>query len=417
MQSKNELNMYSKNLAKFMCVSATIISFWRCTEAPKTIKTIEFSSDYKFNSQIQTKVAKDTVPWKYQIAAADYASKGDYKNALQQWDLAMPRRERNYTTAQIDSLQKLYSIANAQEFIALEAAKNQIVIINEAHHNSMHRMFTKSLLKDLYAAGYRYLALEALSNGNDMDTALNTRKYPIQKTGYYTRDPQFGAMIRTALALGFTLVPYESTGNENNKEREIAQAKNLQKILEKDPKAKLIVHCGFDHVLEGTHRSWEKAMAARLKEYTGIDPLTIHQVLYSEKGNPKLNHPLLKAFDLKESSVLLDQNKQPFGYSRRKATTDIAVFHPNTTYINTRPNWLFTNGNEQIQIDLQAIEFEFPVMILAYKKGEDIKTAVPVDITEAATKVATCTLALPKGKYEIVVTNGKESVKFDTIVQ
>ncbi|WP_420571117.1 hypothetical protein [Kordia sp.] len=409
--------MYSKILMRLFFILVMFISIWSCTEASKTIKTIDFSSDYKFNSQIQQKVERDTVPWKYQISAADYATKGDYKNALLQWDLAMPQRERNYTASQIDSLQKLYSVANAHEFIIAEAAKHQIVIINEAHHNSMHRMFTKSLLKDLYDAGYRYLALEALANGNDTDTDLNTRNYPVQETGYYTKDPQFGNMIRTALVLGFTLVPYESTENVNGKEREIAQAKNLQKIIEKDPNGKLLIHCGFDHVLEGTHRSWEKAMAAQLKAYTGIDPLTIHQVLYSEKGNLKYNHPLLKTFDIKKPSVLLDNDKKPFQYTRRKAWTDIAVFHPNTSYTNNRPNWLFTNKNQKVNIDLKTLEIDFPVMILAYKKGEEIKTAIPVDITEIDTKTTDCVLGLEKGTYEIVVTNGKQSVKFDEVVE
>lgn len=33
-------------------------------------------------------------------------------------------------------------------------------------------------------------------------------------------------------------------------------------------------------------------MAARLAEYTDIDPLTINQVAYSEKSHPDCNSPL-----------------------------------------------------------------------------------------------------------------------------
>ncbi|MGH1385085.1 hypothetical protein [Kordia sp.] len=409
--------MYSKIGVKLLFITVLLVNFWSCSEAPKTIEKIEFSTDYKFNSQIQEQIEKDTVAWKYQISAANYAAKGDYKNALLQWDLAMGGREQNYTTSEIDSLKALYKTVNAKDFIVSEAAKNQLVIINEAHHNSAHRMFTKSLLKELYDLGYRYVALEALGNGKYLDPELNTRKYPAQETGNYIKDPQFGALVRTALALGFTVLPYEETTNVNGKQREISQAKNIQKILEKDSKAKILIHCGFDHVLEGKHRSWEKAMAERLKEYTGIDPLTIHQVKYSERGNSKNNHPMLKAFDIKTSAVLLDKNDTPFKYTRREAWSDIAVFHPNTTYIDNRPNWLFTNENQQVNIDLEPIKIDFPIMILAYKKGENIKTAVPVDIAEAATKDSVCVIGLQKGNYEIVVTNGKESVKFDEVVK
>ena len=68
-------------------------------------------------------------------------------------------------------------------------------------------------------------------------------------------------------------------------------------------------------------------------------------------------------------------------------------------------------------IDLKPIVIEFPVMILAYKKGEVIKNAVPVDITEAETRTSICNLGLQTGSYEIVITNGKESVIFDEVVK
>ena len=56
---------------------------------------------------------------------------------------------------------------------------------------------------------------------------------------------------------------------------------------------------------------------------------------------------------------------------------------------------------------------EFPVMVLAYKKEEDINLAVPIDIVEVLNKKENCNLGLKNGVYEIVVTNGKESFKFE----
>lgn len=49
-------------------------------------------------------------------------------------------------------------------------------MINEAHHQLMHRTFTTSLLEGLYAKGYRFLGLEALAYD---DTLLNQRGYPV----------------------------------------------------------------------------------------------------------------------------------------------------------------------------------------------------------------------------------------------
>ncbi len=55
-------------------------------------------------------------------------------------------------------------------------------------------------------------------------------------------------------------------------------------------------------------------MAERLKEYTRINPLTINQVSYSEKGKSQFNDPILKAMNITESSVLLDSYSNPFKY-------------------------------------------------------------------------------------------------------
>ncbi|MBK6266136.1 hypothetical protein JKA74_13915 [Marivirga sp. S37H4] len=394
-----------------------ILFITSCIEKKRVVEKIDFSTGYKFTSEIEGQVITDTIPWKYQISAADYAKKADYKNALIHWDLAMPTNERNYTKAEIDSINLKYSIVNAADYIIQEAKKNQVVIINEAHHSSMHRAFTKSLLQRLFENGYKNLGLEALNNGVDLDSALNSRGYPIQKTGYYIQDPQFANLVRDALEIGYNLFAYENMGKGGGKPREIEQAKNIQKVIDSKPNEKFLIHCGFAHVLEGTYQSWEKTMAGRLTEYTGINPLTINQVEYSEKSKAEYNHPLLKAIDIKESSILIDKDNNPLRYEREEAWADIAVFHPNTTYIDNRPNWLFENGNKNVSVLLNDIQIEFPVMVLAFKQGEDINLAVPIDITEVESQTAECHFALKKGTYEIVVTNGNQSYKFEQEVK
>lgn len=396
---------------------ATIILLVACKDKKIEIEQIDFSTDYKFSSEIEKQTETDTVPWKYQISAADYAKNVDYKNALIHWDLAMPTREINYSKAEIDSINLTYSTLNAADYIIQEAKKNRVVIINEAHHNSMHRAFTKSLLRELYENGYKNLGLEALNYGEDVDSALNSRGYPIQATGYYIQDPQFGNLVREALEIGYDVFVYENMDEGGGKPREIEQAKNIKKVIDAKPTEKFLIHCGFDHAFEGNHQSWEKAMAGRLTEYTGINPLTINQVVYSEKSKPEFNHPLLKALVIKESSVLIDKDNNPVKFERGEAWTDIAIFHPATEYIDDRPHWLFENGSENVAVLLTDIQTEFPVLVLAFKKGEDINTAVPVDITELASNTDKCRLALAKGTYEIVITNRNQSYKFEHIVK
>ena len=405
--------MHSKNPLQLLLMLVVLLGLLGCTTTKREIEKIEFTTAYKFSTAIEDKVATDTVPWKYQVSASDYSLKGDYKNAMRHWDLAFSAKApQPYAPSQKDSIQNLYRMAPAVAYIAEASKATQIVIINEAHHNSAHRVFTTSLLQELYNTGYRNLGLEALGNGKDLDPSLMDRGHPVQKTGFYTKDPQFGNMIRTAIAIGYSVFAYEQTSNVNGKEREIEQAKNITKHIDQKPNEKFLIHCGFAHVLEGEYPRWEKTMAGRIKEYTGLDPLTIDQTIYSERSTPELNKPFLNALEVKETAVLLDKDNKPYRYERGATWADIAVFHPNTTYIDNRPNWLFSNGNKNVSVNLEDIDIEFPVMVLAFKESEDINTAIPVDIAEVARAADSCNLALEEGTYQMVVTNGTTSFAF-----
>lgn len=384
----------------------------------RVYESIKFKNKYKFSFAIENKVKKDTTPWKYQMSAASYANKGDYKNALKHWDLAMHTRKRVVSAKKLDSIAKKYKTTSAVDFIVEKAKKHQIVIINEAHHSSLHRVFTKSLLQKLYNQGYRNLGLEALANGKFLDSSLAQRKYPTFKTGFYTREPQFGDLVRTALEIGYRLFAYEGSGRVSGKPREISQAKNIQKEIALRPQEKFLIHCGFAHVLEGKYKAWEKAMAGRLSEYTGLNPLTINQVVYNETSQSGFNHPLLRALKIYESVVLLDQNKRPYPYKRGEASTDLIVVHPETTYRHERPSWLFKGANKKVKIHLNSLNLSFPVMVLAFKQGEDIQQAIPLDIIEISDKKQVGFLALRKGAYHIVVANqANEARKFNLKVK
>lgn len=376
-----------------------------CSTSTIKPKAIQFKNPYLFTSEIEENLKNSTEPWKYQAAAGSYAEKGSYFKALSTWDRAMPAPEKNYTKQEIDSVRKNYSLFQALPYITEQAKHREIVIINEAHHSAQHRFFTKELLKELYKQGYRHLGLEALGNGKWLDKDLNQRKYPIQKTGFYTKDPQFGNLIREALKLGYKLFPYEVTGEANGKEREIRQAKNIADYMEKHSGEKVLIHCGFDHVLEGKHDYWEKAMAQKVKEFTGNDPLTIDQVYYSEKSQAKKAHPLMKALEAKTASVIINANGAAISYKRGAAWSDIAVMHPISKVLNNRAGWLFTNGNQLVELPIKHHKLSYPVMVLAYNNDEPIEEAVPVDIVELKEETDRAILALPKGTFNIVVTN------------
>ncbi|MND64655.1 hypothetical protein [Solitalea canadensis] len=361
---------------------------------------------YLFSSQIKKKLEKDSVNWKYQIAAWDYSFIGEYHEALKCWDIqSKPQQD---TLNHNDQLRFInYHPVNAQDYIIAKAQTERILIINEAHHIPRHRVFTTSLLEKLYAQGYRFIGFEALDS---KDTLINERKYPVHISGFYTEEPQLGNLIRAALKIGFTVFNYEAENGKNGKEREIEEAQNIKKIVDKNPNAKLIIYCGFDHLKEGYVKNWDKAMAGRLAEYTGINPFTVNQVALTEKSDSNYESPLYRFINAKESSVFVDSEQSVFCDLENAKQFDIAVYHPVTSYINGRPDWLYLNGKRQKVQILHSSSLIFPALVYAFHIGEDINTAIPADLIELKNEKDRRPLVLDVGSYVVKIKsiNGRE---------
>lgn len=376
------------------------VLFWACESPPPERTEIENTGlRYKFTKQIREDLEISKEPWKYQVAAWDYSYIGEYEEMLKTWDQEHDG-EREVNQALLDSFTTNFERVTARDFIVSQADSTQIVIINEAHHQPLHRVFTAELLADLYGKGYRYLGLETLQKS---DTELNSRGYPIFSSGTYSIEPQFGNLIRGALAMGYTLFAYESDGNGT--EREIGQAKNIQSQFQKDSTSKYLIHCGFAHAAEGEYKSWGKAMAGRVQEFMGINPLTINQTEFTEKSRKGLENPVYQDLEIPEPSVFLDGEGNSFKHASKPEWFDIMVFHPRTKMEAGRPDWLFRN-KKKVEIDVKSIELKRPFFAMAFKGGEDYENAVPCDIIEFAGEDEKGTLALEAGIYNIIYHNG-----------
>ncbi|WP_199141916.1 hypothetical protein [Pedobacter sp. ASV12] len=181
-----------------------------------------------------------------------------------------------------------------------EAQQAQVLMINENHYYPQHRLLVTELLPRLKSLGYTYLALEALEAPND--SLLNNQgAFPTLNTGFYTREQNYGNLLREAIKLGFKLVAYENT--DDKMDREIGQADQLyRRTLAIDPKAKVLVLVGIDHLLEKPTAWGKKWMATVFKEKYHIDPLTISQThlnLY-RKYSPS-TYTLLSQSDLTDN--------------------------------------------------------------------------------------------------------------------
>ena len=351
---------------------------------------------YQFSDSILFQLETDSVPWKHQVAAWEFSFIGAYDDALQAWDEG--HGTRNWTEA--DSLHFLeFNPIDARAYLQKLLPEEQIVIINEAHHQPYHRALVRSWLQMFYDAGYRYLGMETL---DEKDTELQERKYPLISSGYYSKEPQFGNLIREAIEMGFTVFPYEAKSGANGKDREIGQAKNIQAFWQKDTLGKYLIYCGFAHLKEGPVRKWEKAMAGRLKEYTGVDPFTINQVLLTETSSLKQSHPIRREVELLTPSFFLKGDSLYVG-RQEDHQYDALLYLPSTRMtFQGRPEWMNPDGQHKAYYPEIPEGLGYPRLIFVYPEGEPEGT-VPVDIVELKNKENKLPLILRPGTYRIVV--------------
>lgn len=363
---------------------------------------------YKFSKFIKDSVTQNQGN---QNASWDYSYIGNIENMLITWDSNAKPRD-TLSKDEVKAFEE-FSKISAIPVIIERAKKSKVVIVNEAHHMPQHRVFTTTLLQGLYDEGYRHLGMESFLSSRRSDSTILANKYPILTNGYYVKEPQYGNIVRQAVKIGFKVFGYESQGHDNLKEREINQANNIKEYIEANPEGKYLIHCGFAHGSEGIYGgSWEKAMAARLTEFTGIDPLTIDQTTYSEKSNKEYENPYYQLTDVEKPSIYV-KNDSIFGEYRKGSWFDIYVFHPRTKNFN-RPQWMIYGSRKAHYLDFQKAEINCPCLVFAYFEGEEIGKAIPYDIQETKDKVVN--LILEKGKYNIILLgeNGESlKIKFE----
>lgn len=228
----------------FLCITISLLTFSVNSTAQIPFPGYLYEEMY-FNAYVRFMKDKDIyIGSKYEETYLHelgtlYSLTGKYETANEYY--TKWREKQGYIP---DSLRKIDLSKNGitqTDLNELYSAYN-VVMFNESHHFSRHRAFVYSQLESLKSLGFNQLALETL---NENDTLLTKRKYPVKKTGFYTNDPVYGNLIRKALELGYTLIPYDS----RNKEREKGQAENICKKYDPD-KGKLIVYGGYGHTAQ-----------------------------------------------------------------------------------------------------------------------------------------------------------------------
>ncbi len=301
---------------------------------------------------------------------------------------------------------------DARAAITAAADKNQVIVINEEHRTPFHRAFTAQLLAPLYEKGFRYFAVETIY---ETDVDLDKRKFPTQQTGYYTKDPVFADAIRTALRLGYKIVPYESIDRDckppaENPEfcqdkRERRQAQNIyDRILKNDPQAKIFVHAGRAHAFKARVSDEFNFMAYYFKELSKIEPFTIDQLHFSERGDAGLEAPLYRFLTKNSSLQKPSVYKSSNGFYADSEGYNMSVFHPRMQFENERATFLQMNGmRKAVPIDLKKLKLRAinePILIQAFYANET-EDAVPIDQIILYPNQKIPALMLPKGVFRI----------------
>lgn len=350
-------------------------------------------------------------------AAGDRAARGflsQYASFLgdEATAIGLGEGERDQATA-IPDLAEAQS-RDALEAIVEAAASSRIVILNEAHNVSGHRAFAARVMRALRPMGFDWFAAETFLQPQEKP-APSIRDYrrgtPFYAgLGYYSSDPVYAEMVREAARLGYQFADYEVRWDQSAPDdadsatridaREEAQADNLiAAILKPNPEARVFVFCGYSHAMEKPDSSgtW---FAARLKEKTGIDPLTIEQSRNWPASTPEKDAvhvaAVLKRFQ-PTMPISVTTNGQMIASEAYQGQMDMAVFHPRLPSVSGRPGWLAADPERRaVEVDLPA--FEGPTLLQAMWSGEG-SAGIPADQFLLTPSQTRATVILHPGHY------------------
>ena len=256
----------------------------------------------------------------------------------------------------------------------------RVVMINEAHDDPYHRWVIARLAEAL-APDFTVFAAETFSNEVDTDALVPEASMDI---GWYSSEPIYGRQLRTLVDLGYRFAAYEITQEQrlvdrsegfraSIAEREEAQAVNfIANALESYPDARILVHVGYSHLNEVGGEDGEDTsrwFAARLRDKTGIDPLTITQTSCNVEAGTRvgslIESPLVNGSDLPVTQ-------------RQPGWVDLFLGRPPMTFTDGRPDWRYAIGDQPVAIPETLTSDAGRVIIEARTPGEGVEM-IPVE--------------------------------------
>lgn len=320
-----------------------------------------------------------------QIAAQSFPAVG-------REDLTLRLDETAYTYESCEVLEEGYGPVLEHISDAMDNA--QIVIINEAHDQPLHRAMINVVGEMAALQGYEYFAAETFN-----PQTFDQRESGVipANFGFYSREPIFTRQLLSLEHAGLTFVHYEQRMDQDDPDleglesialREEAQANNLiENVLADDPDARILVHVGYSHVFEepiilpypegDQEVCW---FASRLKEKTGIDPVTISQVACSSENE--------------EIAITAQSSNATDG------AVDIYLAHPALTFQHSRPDWRLELGDRFVEVPEEFASLDVPVILEVRMPGEPLDH-MPIERLMVYPGETDISLLIPDGTWQI----------------
>lgn len=260
--------------------------------------------------------------------------------------------------------------------ISAKAEDAQIVIVNEAHDQPLHRWVIRevglALADDFDVFAAETFAAEALQERRQGTVT--------DSLGHYSDEPIFARELRALDEAGYRFVAYEIRDHQRIDDdadtadkvvaREEAQAENLiADVLADDPDARILVHVGYSHALEAPVNNFGREIewfAARLKRKTGIDPLTVSQTHCSVDDEDRAD--ALSGLQLADGSDAV----------LAEGAIDLFVAHPSLVFEDGRPSWRRVIGDIAVPVPPALRPDDARVIIEARAPGRPLDE-LPVD--------------------------------------
>jgi hypothetical protein len=279
--------------------------------------------------------------------------------------------------------------------IVKRARETSIVIVNEDHAEPYDRHFIAQMLTALKVEGYTVYAAETFAPGRDVSHAG-----ALGDDGFYINEPVYGRTLGLAKSLGYRIVAYEQTREQDEavkqanpaesqiNRREMAQTENLMKaVFDADPDAKVLIHVGHAHAWErkrSESKGTEVWMAERLKARSGRDPLTVDQTVCASTSG---------------ASVAADGFTKSDGTIQPAQTVDLLVGHPPLAFRDGRVTWRQDLGEKITPMPKEFTGRAENVLIEARLAGAE-PDIVPADRILLRPGEA-LPLLLPPGRYRV----------------